>query len=191
MQKLTPEEELKLLEIKLNQLKLDYEKYFLGSRPTEPAMLRAEIQKIVIRWSNTRITNTAQRFKFNSLNGRYQAFKRQWDNTLRQIEAGTYKRHVFKADLHERERALRTASDPGSKRTGSGSGSSAAASDLFETYRDAMLATGQDASSLSREKLQRALARQEAELKKKYGCEKVDFKIVVKNGKVKVSAAAG
>ena len=82
----TPEEELKMLEIKLNQLKLDYEKYFLGTRPTEPAMQRAEIQKIVIKWANTRITNTAQRFKFNSLNGRYQAFKRQWDNILRQIE---------------------------------------------------------------------------------------------------------
>lgn len=192
MQSLTPEEELKHLEIKLNQLKLDYEKYFLGSRPTEPAMLRAELQKIVIRWSNARITNTAQRFKFNSLNGRFQAFKRQWDNTLRQIEAGTYKRHVFKADLHERERELATQEGAGGKRAGGSAGSSGGGEpDLFETYRDAMLATGQDARGLSRDKLQRALAKQEAALKKKYGCEKVDFKVVVKNGKVKVSAAAG
>ena len=93
------EEELKILEVKLNQLKLDYDKYFLGTRPTEPIMPRAEVQKTVIRFSNTRITNTAQRFKFNSLNGRYQAFKRRWDDTLRRIEAGTYQRHVFKADL--------------------------------------------------------------------------------------------
>ena len=45
----SPEEELKLLEIRLNQLKLDYEKYFLGTRPTEPAMQRAEIQKVVLK----------------------------------------------------------------------------------------------------------------------------------------------
>ena len=75
------EEELKILEVRLNQLKLDYDKYFLGTRPTEPVMPRAEVQKTVIRFSNTRITNTALRFKFNSLNGRYQAFKRQWDST--------------------------------------------------------------------------------------------------------------
>ncbi|HKK51975.1 MAG TPA: MXAN_5187 C-terminal domain-containing protein [Myxococcota bacterium] len=187
----TPEEELKLLEVRLNQLKLDYEKYFLGSRPTEPAMQRAEVQKIVIRWSNTRITNTALRFKFNSLNGRFQAFKRRWDDTLRQIEAGTYKRHVFKANLHDRERGL---SDPAGAGRGSASGSSSAAGggdDLFESYRDAMLATGQNASGLTREKLQAAVTRQEAALKKKLGCDRVDFKVVVQGGKVKLKAAAG
>ena len=89
MEVLTQDEELKLLEVKLNQLKLDYEKYFIGNRPTEPAQLRSDVQKTMIKWSNTRITNSALRFKFNSLNGRYQAFKRQWDGVLRQIEAGT------------------------------------------------------------------------------------------------------
>ena len=183
------EEELKLLEIRLNQLKLDYEKYFLGTRPTEPAMPRAEIQKAVLRWSNTRITNTALRFKFNSLNGRYQAFKRQWDLTLRQIEAGTYKRHVFKADLHDRERGVDPATP--AKQGRAARGGASGRDDLFETYRDAMLATGQNASGLTREKLQRAVSKQEVALKKKLGCEKIDFKVVVKNGKVKLSAAAG
>ena len=82
----TTDEEVKLLEVRLTQLKLEYEKYFLGTRPTEPAQQRSEVQKTVLKFSNMRITNTAQRFKFNSLNGRYQAFKRQWDNILRQID---------------------------------------------------------------------------------------------------------
>ena len=183
----TPEEELKLLEIKLLQLKLDYEKYFLGTRPTEPAMARAEVQKTVIRFSNSRLTNTALRFKFNSLNGRYQAFKRQWDNTLRQIEAGTYKRHVFKADLHDRERGI----DPGAKPARPAASSAQKDADIFETYRDAMIATGQDTSGLTRAKLQSAIAKQEAAVKKKLGCERVDFKVVVKGGKVRLKAAAG
>ena len=54
-----------------------------------------------------------------------------------------------------------------------------------------MMATGQNTSGLTPEKLQRALARQEAAIKKKYGCDKVDFKVVVSGGKVKVKAAAG
>ena len=184
----TPEEEIKLLEIKLNQLRLDYEKYFLGTRPMEPAMPRAEVQKLFVRWSNTRITNTALRFKFNSLNGRYQAFKRRWDDTLRQIDAGTYKRHIFKADLHDRQRGLtpdRAAS------AGAKPGSSRGSAELFETYRDALLATGQDASKISPAKLKAALKKQEAAVKKKLGCERVDFKVVVQGGKVKLKAAAG
>ncbi len=197
---ITQDEELKLLENKLNQLKLDYEKYFLGTRPTEPAQLRSEIQKTVIRWSNTRITNSAIRFKFNSLNGRYQAFKRQWDTVLRQIEAGTYKRHVFKANLHDRERghapeahamggaAMPTGVDPQAAKS---PGSSGQASDLFETYRSALQAAGQDTSSLSRAKLESVLAKQEAALKKQLGCANVSFKVVVQDGKVKLKAAAG
>ncbi len=183
----SPEEDIKILEIKMNQLKLDYDKYFLGTRPTEPAMARAEVQKMIIRFSNTRIPNTALRFKFNSLNGRYQAFKRQWDGTLRQIEAGTYKRHVFRADLHDRERGI----EPNAKTARPAATSGGPDSDIFETYRDAMLATGQDASGLTRANLQKAIAKQEAALQKQFGCERVDFKVVVKDGKVRLKAAAG
>jgi hypothetical protein len=188
MEAQSPEEEIKMLEIRLNQLKLDYEKYFLGSRPTEPAMQRAEVQKMFVKWSNTRITNTALRFKFNSVHGRYQAFKRRWDDTLRQIDAGTYKRHVFKADLHDRERGIGVDTPGG---TSGKPNKAASPNELFETYRDALMATGQDASKISPAKLQAAIRKQEAAVKKKYGCERVDFKVVVQDGKVKVKAAAG
>ena len=186
----TTEEELNILEVKLTQLKLEYEKYFLGSRPTEPSQARSEVQKTVIKFSNMRITNTAQRFKFNSLNGRFQAFKRQWDNILRQIEAGTYKRHVFKADLRDRERRFEEPS-PGGPRASRGARASDRGGDLFEAYRDALMANGQNTKGLTAEKLQRAIAKQEASIKQKYGCDRVDFKVVVTDGKVKLKAAAG
>jgi len=98
------EEDFKILENKLLQLKLDYDQYFLGSRPREPVMLRGEVQKLIALYSNQAIQNTALRFKFGSICSRYQAFKRQWNEILRQIEAGTYSRHRFKAELHERRR---------------------------------------------------------------------------------------
>ena len=98
------EEDFKILENKLLQLKVDYDQYFLGSRPREPVMLRGEVQKLIAMYSNQAIQNTALRFKFGSICSRYQAYKRQWTEVLRQIEAGTYSRHRFKAELHERER---------------------------------------------------------------------------------------
>ena len=185
----TTDEEVKLLEVRLTQLKLEYEKYFLGTRPTEPAQQRSEVQKTVLKFSNMRITNTAQRFKFNSLNGRYQAFKRQWDNIVRQIESGTYKRHVFKADLHDRERGLGSTASGGAVKGRSRGGDDRGA--LFETYRDAMMANGQTTKGLTADKLHKAIAKQEAAIKQKFGCDKVDFKVVITDGKVKLKAAAG
>ena len=54
-----------------------------------------------------------------------------------------------------------------------------------------MLATGQSTSGLTAAKLQKAIAKQEAALKKKLGCERVNFKVVVQGGKVRLKAAAG
>ena len=102
----TDDEDLRALDHKVKQLKLDYEQYLLGSRPREPQQQRGEVQKLIQQYLATPMQNTALRFRFNSINSRFQAFRRQWDIALRQIEDGTYKRHVFKADLHERARGL-------------------------------------------------------------------------------------
>ena len=55
------DEELQLLEVKIKQLKLDYEHYFLGTRPREPIQLRGEVQKTILRHTNQPIQNTAAR----------------------------------------------------------------------------------------------------------------------------------
>lgn len=177
--------DLHALDSKLQQLKLDYEHYFLGSRPTEPQALRSECQKLVQQISGQRIQNTALRFRFNGLNARFQTHKRQWDNILRQIDAGTYERHVFKARLHERERGI---VDDAPGRAGGPSGG--ARTDLFASYRDAAMACGQDVSKLTADKLDRVIAKQRAAVQEKLGCSDVDFRVVVQDGKVKLKASA-
>lgn len=182
------DEELTILENKVKALKMEYEQYFAGSRPREPAILRAEIQKTIVRQLSTPIQNTAQRFRFNSINQRFQTYKRQWDSILRQIDQGTYKRHVFKADLHERERGVTSASP----RTG-GRGASAGTESpqaLYETYRDAAMACGQSVKGLTPERLQAVVKKQEAAVRSKLGCERVNFRVVVEDGKVKLKASA-
>ena len=94
------EEDILTLDHKVSQLKREYEQYFLGTRPREPVLLRGEAQKLMVMLSNQAIQNTALRFKFASVCSRYQAYKRQWEEVLRKIEAGTYERHQFKAHLH-------------------------------------------------------------------------------------------
>jgi len=182
----TMEEDLLLLDKKVMQLKLDYEQYFLGSRPREPVLMRADVQKQIVRHSNTPIQNTALRFKFNSINSRFQAYKRQWDSVLRQIDAGTYKRHVFKANLHDRMREAGSDVDPQSTGRAGGAG----APSLFDSYQEAARACGQNVSGLTPEKLDSVIRKQEAALRKQLGCEKVQFRVVVESGKVKLKASA-
>ena len=100
----TIEEDLKILDHKLNQLKREYDQYFLGTRPREPVLLTGEVRKLIAILTNNPFPNTALKFKFSSICSRYQAYNRQWKETMRKIEQGTYERHRFKADLHERAR---------------------------------------------------------------------------------------
>jgi len=185
----TLEEDLTILENKVKQLKLEYEQYFSGSRPREPQLLRGEVQKTIVRYTNQPIQNTAGRFRFNSINSRFQAFKRQWDSILRQIDAGTYKRHVFKADLHDRERGLGVGG-PGGPAAGGGGGADSKG-ELFDSYRDARLACGESVKGLTPAKLQAVISKQEKAVKAKLGCDKVNFRVVVEKGKVKLKASAG
>ena len=181
------EEDLRVLENKLNMLKLDYERYFLGTRPREPNMARQEIQKFVTQWSNTPIQNTALRFKFNTVNARYQALKRQWDNILRQMDAGTYKRDIFRANIRGAQRAVPAAQPTGGDLSVP-SGNAGAA--LFDGYREAAEACGQKVKGLTAAKLQAVVDKQTRALRKKLGCKDVSFRVVVQDGKVKLKAGA-
>lgn len=180
-------EDLVVLDNKLKQLKFEYEQYFMGYRPREPVMLRGDVQKLVSRYSNTGIQNTALRFKFNNLCSRLFALRRQWDETLRKIEAGTYERHVFKANLRDRERTAASVS-PAPPGTREPNETTEGGSDLFDAYRKAKGACGEDVSALSREKLDHILARQRDAIRAKTGCAEVRFRVVVEDGKAKLKA---
>ena len=175
------EEELRALEIKLGQLRRDYDQYFLGARPREPGQLRSEVTKTVIRLSSTAIQNTALRFKFSSLCSRFQACRRQWDETLRKIEAGTYERHRFRAKMHER--------DP-SRCDAAGADGDAGDDDLYQSYVDARLACGESVEGFTRAKLERVLAKQRRQLAAKFGADaQITFRVEVAHGKTRLKAS--
>lgn len=177
------EEDFKVLETKLLQLKLDYDQYFLGSRPREPIMLRGEVQKLIAMYSNQAIQNTALRFKFGSICSRYQAYKRQWGEVLRQIEAGTYARHRFKAELHDRERRGE------GKRAGAAPPAGKPGDALFQAYVEACRSCGQDVKGLTPAKLEGLLDKQREQLRARFGDADVSFRVAIEDGKAKLKAS--
>lgn len=179
------DEDLQILDNKLGQLRLAYEQYFMGSRPREPVMLRQEVQKLVVLYSNQPITNTAARFKFNSLCARYQAFKRQWEDTLRKMELGTYARQRFRADLKQRQ-GEETGKRPSSRVTAD------RADSIFDAYVEARRGCGQEVKGLSPERFQQMVAKQERSLRERFGSDsQFRFRVVVEEGRAKLKASRG
>jgi hypothetical protein len=177
------DEELRMLEFKLAQLKRDYDQYFLGNRPREPAQLRGEVNKTVIELTNTAIKNTASRFKFTSICSRYQAFRRQWDETLRKIEAGTYERHRFKAKLREHEAEAAPAAPPAAP-------GRSAEGELYDAYLEARRTCGESVKGLTREKLDGILAQQRDALRAKFGAAaEFRFRVQIEGGKARLKAS--
>jgi hypothetical protein len=183
------DEDLQLLDARVKQLRLDYEQYFLGSRPRPPTQLRGDVQKMVAFYANVPIQNTALRFKFNNLRARFFSFRRHWDEVMRKIEEGTYERHVFKAELHEKERAQRRGKAATAKPAAAKPAAGEAEDDLFGRYVAAREECGQGAKGLTPEKFQQMLKTQEAAIREKYGCQSVRFRVVVEAGKTKLKAS--
>jgi hypothetical protein len=179
------EDDLKLLDAKVKQAKFEYDQYFLGHRPREPAMTRQEAEKIIAYWSNLPIQNTGYRFKFNTLIARFFALKRQWENVLRKIEEGTYERHLFKVKLRDRDRGGEaTAEVPAPPIPAA----PAAGGDLFAAYCEARRSCGQSVQGLTPEKLDAILGKQAESIRSQFGVREVRFKVVVEGGQAKLKA---
>lgn len=176
-------EDLQLLDVKLKQLKNEYEQYFMGSRQREPHLLRGEVQKMVAYYANVPIRNTGYRFKFNNLRARFFSFRRHWDRILREIEEGRYERHLFKAKLREGDQTHQSRS-PGSSRS-----DDEKPEDLFDSYVSARAACGQSTSGITRKKLDALMEKQAAQASAKLGCREVKFRVVVEKGKAKLKVS--
>jgi hypothetical protein len=178
------DEDLTLLDTKLKQCRNEYEQYFLGTRKREPVLTRGEVTKLVSYYANISLRNTAQRFRFNNLRARFFSFRRHWDTTCRKIEEGRYERQIFR-EKHRQREAGAAAARPRRPRKG---GEAGADGDLFEQYRAARAACGQEVEGVTREKLEKTLRQQETAIRERTGCAEVRFRVVVEDGRPKLKA---
>lgn len=92
------EKELEELEVRLERLRALYEQYFLGIEKIEPSVARKDVDRRIWALRRERINNTAKRFKLQTLIQRYNTFQQYWHRICREIENGTYKRHLLRAE---------------------------------------------------------------------------------------------
>lgn len=92
------------LETSLAELTAKYEQYFLGVDRRPPIDMHERLKKEINGLRTTTVKQTAAKFRVNTLNAKLVTLERLWSRTMQEIEAGTYKRDLFKAKLHQKER---------------------------------------------------------------------------------------
>jgi hypothetical protein len=85
------------LEIAVDRLRSLYEQYFMGIEKIEPMVARKDVDRRIYVLRKEQIRNTALRFRFQMLLQRYNTYQTHWQRICRDIENGTYKRHILRA----------------------------------------------------------------------------------------------
>ena len=94
------------LEHDLKKLRIAYEKYFAGVERIEPARERDEVKQSLKRlMTQGHNKNTARRFRLQSLQASLVTHEQYWTRVTRQIEEGTFRRDLHRAQRRQLEHA--------------------------------------------------------------------------------------
>jgi len=87
---------LEEMERKIERLRSMYESFFSGIERQPPNAPRREMNRLMLEMQQVQIRNAALRFRFQSLSQRWTLMITYWNRTLREIEAGTYRKDLAK-----------------------------------------------------------------------------------------------
>jgi len=91
------EKQIGELEIAVDRLRSLYEQYFMGIERVEPMVPRKDVDRRIYTVRKEQIRNTALRFRFQMILQRYNTYQTHWQRICREIENGTFKRHLARA----------------------------------------------------------------------------------------------
>jgi hypothetical protein len=174
--------ELVQLEDEIAKLKVEYEQYFLGLNPFTPDKLHNDVRKHIRLLRKAPFKSSQMMYQLRVLETRYNTFNSYWQRILREKEAGTYIKDIFKANLREQ-----IAKDEAESQSAKGQVSKTMKA-LFDSYAGALeKATGKK-QSLDFDAFQKSLVNRAKDFREKNGNKKLTFKVVMKDGKVTVQA---
>ncbi len=179
------------LETAIFRLKVQYDKYFNGIDKLEPLRERDEVKHMIRSLLQDPIQSTIQRYRFRQLRARANIMDLYVQRNLVLIERGTHPKFNFRANLKERqeremrERMERTR-DAARERADRQRREDAAFRQIFDKYTEARNRCGQ--SDLEYESVRKALRQQVRNIKGRYKCQSVSFKVAIEDGKARLKA---
>ena len=76
------------LEAEIKKLETEYNLFFAGRLRRLPWETRARVEQLVKRYDRMNLSNTAQRFRFSTVQSRFMSFCELWERNLRAKEEG-------------------------------------------------------------------------------------------------------
>ena len=184
----TPDEQLTRLEDDIRRLKVEFDIFFSGGAKRPPYDTKGRVETLLKRLGDDRTLTFAQRYRYNSLAARYNAFRDLWRRTMQGREEG--RDAVSAARAHVKR-------EPSPKEVEAVSFVCADAhhevevlKNLYDSLLDAKRRCGEPTEDLSFPKFHRLIASKADGLKQQFGCERVRFSVAVEGGHVSFKARA-
>lgn len=178
------------LQTAFKQLKMSYEKYFIGierlAPHTERENLKKNLRKLLYDATNN---NTGRKFKLQSIQNSLLTMEPHWDRICQQIEEGTYKRDKDKVARANQAASAQTSPPPAAKAVSSPAVTySDAIVNLHKAYEKARVELGGVTKPVPIATLANAVEKQVEQLKAQFKCKDVEFRVLVRDGKPIVKA---
>lgn len=181
------DKELNRLEAELKRLEAEYNMFFAGRLARPPWETRDRVTALVKQIDRTHISNTGERFRFQTIQSRFATFIDLWDRGLRAREEGRPGPFVHNQPRKEskpkgpEDRILYVASfrDPVREID--------KLTDLYESLAEARREVGQEPVAFHRFA---DLVRAQVTKLRQAGSSEVAFRVAVKDGKVAFTARA-
>jgi hypothetical protein len=178
------EADIARLETRLRELKIQYDMFFNGAIPRQPFELRADVERLIKRYSNAPIRKYAQRFHFNSLVSRFNSLSELWSKTIRTLEEG--ERPAPGAVGRARDEKILTTCrihDPVKEQE--------LLRFLHSRFLEARRKIGGVNGKVSFREFVRGVSSQAKTLRERSGCDEVELRIIVADRKVQLKARPG
>jgi hypothetical protein len=176
------ESRISKLERDIQKLKMAYEQYFAGVERQTPDKLAAAVAREVRSLTGTVINNTALRFRAQQAISRYQVYLTYWQKNLRDLEDGKKpRRRAMVPSTPEKTTA-------GTFEVSTSKVERGVMEKFFSALKREYRLTGASKAP-DMGKIRKALEDQTKTIREKYGSEKVLYKIVSEDGKVKIKAS--
>ena len=184
----TIEDRLGRLEEDIRRLKVEYDIYFNGGTKRPPYDTKLRVESQLKRLGDDRSLNFAQRFHYNTLATRYNAFREVWRRTMKDREEGRDAFTIHRAEREARQKEM--SFRPSTFKCKDVRHDVKTIKGVYDALMDAKRACGEAGQDLSFAKFHRLVLERTEAIKEKMGKDRVRFSVAIEGGHVSFKAKA-
>jgi hypothetical protein len=170
-------------EAAITRVSREYDAFLFGSHGRLPAESRRQLESMARALSSQRLESASERYRFNTLIGRYTSQLERWERAVRDKEEGRGRfgrgTGAVSAPNAPAPAAVKPESEESADRT------------VFDRFIRAKQDLGEDVSRLTFERFRELLGRERDKLKEKTGKTDWEFDVAADAGKVRLAVRPG